>query len=237
MSKTSAPVVTAADVAAAEQIASAKIPPAHIPAVTLDASALVKDAAVLLGFNSGRTMQALADSYASLIKGADDIRLNQIRDNFMLGAVAERLFPGVTAKQLTAAHISAASLARTTKTSAQTPEQVRANGAARKRWHTVLKLNDVDAPASNGGGDNGKKVKADAPKADAQSVTTTEPVASSVTPSKKGYATVAEGHAKLVADLAAIRADMDKWPTAFTSNHIKIIDSANRALNSLKIEE
>jgi hypothetical protein len=30
---------------------------------------------------------------------------------------------------------------------------------------------------------------------------------------------------------------MDKWPTAFTSNHIKIIDSANRALNSLKIED
>jgi hypothetical protein len=160
----------------------------------------------------------------------DAIRLEQIRVNFMLGAVADCLFPNIA--KLTGSHIAAASIARTSKD--KTDEQVRANGAARKRWFDLLRANKVASPRTDGGANN-KKGKA--AKGDAQSVVTKEPVASSVTPSKKGYATVAEGHAKLVADLAAIRADMDKWPTAFTSNHIKIIDSANRALNSLKIED
>jgi hypothetical protein len=204
-------------------------------AVTLDTAATVKDSAFLLGFDAGRSMQTLGETYATLVKGADAVRLNQIRENFMLGAVAERLFPNVTRAKLNASHVAAASLARTTTKSAQTPEQIRANGAARKRWYTILKINDVAAPAENGGGANNTK-KADAPKADAQSVTTTEAPKADAKPTRD-YAKPSEGHAYLMQELSAIRAKMDKHPTAFTSNMIKIIDVAVRNMASLKLED
>ena len=202
---------------------------------TLDTAATVKDSAFLLGFDAGRSMQTLGETYATLVTGADAIRLNQIRENFMLGAVAERLFPNVTRAKLNASHVAAASLARTTTKSAQTPEQIRANGAARKRWYTILKINDVAAPAENGGGANNTK-KASAPKADAQSVTTQEAPKADAKPTRD-YSKPSEGKAYLMQELSAIRAKMDKHPTAFTSDMIKIMDIAVRNLSCLKIED
>lgn len=195
----------------------------------------VRDPNVLIGFNGALTTAALRQSIANALHGADAVATEAVRKAFVLGWAAAALAKRADASKApkaTIATVTAAAVAIATSKSARTPDQFAAVNAATVAWHRYAAPEKT--PAEREAAKVAKAAKASTP---AQSETTQQTPAAPAAPAAPKYATLAEGHAFGLQALNNLRAAMDKYPTAFDANMIKVADQALRNWSNLKVAD